>query len=82
MCFGCEQRVADPNRRDFVLAYPPETDFVRTAVRVESPHTIADYERNREGPVLGSDVQGHGSPRLLHEAVHFLIFLYELLTLE
>src|SRR5207302_2649662 len=41
VCFPRDQRVADPDRRHFVLADSPEADFVRAVIRIESPRTVA-----------------------------------------
>jgi len=55
----------------------PEHDFFRPGIRVETPGLVLLRDRDREGPVLGPNVQGHGSIGFAMKAMHFLIFLDE-----
>ena len=36
-----DQRVADLDRRQFVLADPAKPDLIGAGIRIESPHTVA-----------------------------------------
>jgi len=41
VCFRCDQRVANPDRCDFVFTDSAVPDFVRASVRVKAPYTSA-----------------------------------------
>src|SRR5713101_1967176 len=58
----------------FISADAPKYDLVSARGRVEIPRTVALHQRNRKGPVFGSDNQGYSSVHLCHEPMHLLVF--------
>src|SRR5689334_24456978 len=77
LLFGGEEFVANSNRREFVFADSPEQDLLQTSIRVEVPGTVFLDKRDRKGPVLAADVEGHRSVGFSTQAVHLLVFLDE-----
>src|ERR1700756_1384988 len=53
----------------FILADPPEHDFVPTGVGVEIPLTLIVHEGNRKGPILRAHDQGYRTVGLCYEPV-------------
>ena len=77
LLFGRHEFVADLNCREFVLADASVQNLLQTGDRIEMPGAVAVNERYRERPVLGPEVQGHRSIRIVTETMHLLIFLLE-----
>src|SRR5271156_1185876 len=68
---------ANRNCRELVLADSPEPNFLLARVRIEAPSPILLDDRNRERPVLGSNVERRRSIALTAHTVHLLVFLDE-----
>src|SRR5260370_9930854 len=70
------------NRGGLVFSNSAEQDLLFAAIRIEIPCTVLGNQRDREGPVLRTDVQNRTSVGYLDQTVHLLIFLAELLPFE
>ena len=75
--FRRHQFLANANGRHFIPPNSPEQNFFLARIGIEVPEIAFVHQWYGRGPIFRANIQGSSSIRFFHQAVHFLVFLYE-----
>ena len=74
---GININQAHPNRRNLIATDAPVDNFLRPLLGVEIPSSLSLHDRDRQWPVIRSDLQHRAIRALRHEGMMGIILLDE-----